>query len=465
MPRLVFFTIHNTTLWWKYLASRIDFADVTVLSDLRGEGDRQLVDDFYRFMKTGDPAAAAAARFGDDGCADIILRCRVLRSLDRTLALRMIGAMAQAIEVAFDDLDPDLVLTFTIDRYVMDVMDRVSRSRGIDFLEMTTSIIPDQIMLMRRGRPARLREPSDEDVDAAVAVLGQAGFAPSYVRDAKNFSIVRFWRVFGYFALRGAYFNVLRFLKRDRYNCHYLDALKRLKHKVRIADVAVLGLLDRNWETRLAEVSREKRVFLGLQLFPEASMDYWLASRDMLAHDDVVIRYCEVLGRAGYLVFVKDHPLQFGFRQRELFQHLAKLPYVVLVPYEVPAGLMIESCAISVTFTGTIGFQAALAGLCSVATDPYYATADEFLHVRNTCEIANLSDRLNRWRHRRDLRAVRRVLMRHLASVSAAGDYFTWRRFDTSNEAARKAVAPLVRSLNDHLPAFVRSGKLASTAR
>ena len=132
--------------------------------------------------------------------------------------------------------------------------------------------------------------------------------------------------MFGYYALRGAFFNVWRFLERDRYNCHYLDALKRLKHKVRLADVAVLGLLDRNWEKRLEQVSREKRVFLGLQLFPEASMDYWLESKDMLAHDDVVVRYCEVLGQAGYHIFVKDHPLQFGFRQRELFERLSNCP-------------------------------------------------------------------------------------------------------------------------------------------
>src|SRR6202035_2701064 len=135
MPRIIFFTIHNTTRWWEYLGSQIDFADVTVLSDLRQEGDRSLVDDFYRFMRSGDPAGAAAARFGEDGCAEIILRCRLLRSLERGLALRMIGGMAQAIECAFDEIDPELVLTFTIDRYVLDVLARTARARGIDMLE------------------------------------------------------------------------------------------------------------------------------------------------------------------------------------------------------------------------------------------------------------------------------------------------------------------------------------------
>ena len=233
----------------------MEFADAVVLSDLRDDGDYSLVDDFYRFIDRGDAASVALARFGEEGCADIILRCRVLRSIDRDLALRMIGGMTQAIEQAFDKLDPHLVMTFTIDRYVMDVMERIARRRGIDFLEMTTSIIPDQVMLMRRGRPAWLREPSSEDIDAAVGQLCTEDFAPAYVRGAKRFSQARFWRIFAYYAVRGAFFNVWRFLKRDRYNCHYLDALKRLKHKVRARDAAALKLLDHDWDKRLAEVA------------------------------------------------------------------------------------------------------------------------------------------------------------------------------------------------------------------
>ena len=138
-------------------------------------------------------------------------------------------------------LAPDLIMTFTMDRYVMDVMERTANRRGIDFLEMTTSIIPNQIMFMRRGRPVRLREPPDEEVDAVDALLCNGDFEPTYVRNAKRFSALQFWRVFGYFALRGAYFNFWRFFNRDPYNVHYLDAQKRLKHKARVGDVAVLS--------------------------------------------------------------------------------------------------------------------------------------------------------------------------------------------------------------------------------
>jgi hypothetical protein len=463
MARLVFFTIHGTTQWWKHLASRINFADVTVMSDLRGDGDRSLVDDFYRFMANGDAGEVALARHGEAGCADIILRCRVLRSIDRGLALKMIGSMTQAIERAFDDLDPDLVLTFTIDRYVMDVMERTARARGIDFLEMTISIIPDEVMFLRRGRPVWLQEPSQQAVDAAVLLLCREDFAPVYVQSARRFSIVRFWRIFMYFAVRGAFFNVWRFIKRDRFNVHYMDALKRLKHKVRLADVKTLRLLDFNWQARLAGVPSDRRVFLGLQLFPEASMDYWLKPTGMLAHDDVVVRYCEVLGNAGYRVFVKDHPLQFGFRQRALFERLAKLPFVTLVPYDVPASVLIGVCGISVTFTGTIGFQAALAGLCSVATDPYYATESNFVLIRSVEEIDGLAEKLAHWRSPEDLVATRREIVRHLAAISVKGDYFGWRKFDPAKPAAREALEPLARSLNAHLPRFLKSRKTAAS--
>jgi len=457
MPKVVFFTIHSTTRWWKYLASCLDFADGVVLSDLRGEGDWVLVDDFYRFMRKGDAEAVAISHFGEDGCAEIILRCRSLRSLDRKLALRMIGGMTQAVERAFDTLDPGLIVTFTIDRYVMDVMERLARARNIDFLEMTTSIIPDEVIFMRRGQLVRLRDPSDDHVDSAVKTLCQTDFAPAYVRNAQRFSRWKFWRVFGYFALRGAFFNLLRFVRRDPLNLHYVDSLNRLKHKVRRGDVVVLEMVAPDWETRLKAVRPDRRVFLGLQLFPEASMDYWLRSLDMLPHDDVIVRYCEVLGEAGYHTFVKDHPLQFGFRQRELFERLSKLPFVTLVPYDVPANLLIGQCAISVTFTGTIGFQAALAGLCSVVTEPYYATEQHYLHVRSFGEIRNLVERLERWQPPENLNDARRDMVTHLAAASVEGDYFTWRNFDPEKPAMRASVEPLVRSLNEFLPRFVTS--------
>ena len=225
---------------------------------------------------------------------------------------------------------------------------------------------------------------------------------------------------------------------------------------MRPGDVAVLDLLRKDWQTRLDAVPKERRVFIGLQLFPEASLDYWLRSQDLLPHDAVVLRYCEVLGAAGYHIIIKDHPLQFGFRQRGLLERLSKMPSVTCVPYDVPATYLIDKCDVSVTFTGTIGFQAALAGLCSVVTEAYYADEKHYLHVRNFGEIDGIVERIEKWRRPDDMDAARRQIVRKLVAAGTPGNYFTWKNFDRNDPVQRDAAESLVASFNRHLPRFVK---------
>jgi hypothetical protein len=271
---------------------------------------------------------------------------------------------------------------------------------------------------------------------------------------------LRFIRIFVYFAARGAFFNILRYLKRDRLNLHYVDALKRLKHKVRISDILVLKAFEESWQTKILQFPRERRVFLGLQLFPEASLDYWLCDLNMVRHDEAVVRYCEVFGAAGYVVMIKDHPLQFGFRQRDLIDRLAKLPFVVLIPYGVSAHLLLSQSGVSVTFTGTIGFQAALAGICSVVSEPYYADQLDptYVQVRQFNEIEDVVSKVQRWQPAQNIDVARCNILRHLARGSVPGDYFSWRNFSPDDQSARERVRSLAQSLNKYLPQFLRRG-------
>jgi hypothetical protein len=466
-PRLLIFTIHGTTRWWQHIAAQLDFASrCTVLSDLRGGGDVLVVDRFYHHLQRGDAQGAALAAFGAATCDDIILRCRTLRSLDRSLALRMIGAMHAALDEVVAAERPDLVLSFTIDRYVMDVLERVARRRGAPFLEMTVSIVPGQVLLMQRGRLTDLREPGEEEVSDALALVDTADFAPSYVQNLGKFGMLRYWQVFAYYELRGAAFNAIRWLRRDPLNLHYLDARKVLRHKVRFGDWRVLRMLHRDWRERLVRVPSERRVFLGLQLFPEASMDYWLDRPELLRHDEVILRICRVLGAAGYHLFVKDHPQQFGFRQRELFEALSRLGTVTLVPYEVPGALLVHDCAISVTMTGTLGFQAALAGRCSIVSNAYYASGGgPFINFRSLADIDELPRRIAQFRPPSGSVVAKRHIMRTLLRSSLVGDYFSFRGFDPARPDRVARLDGLIASLNAALPAFIRSQPMAERPR
>lgn len=459
MTDVIFFSNHNTDNWWKYLAENLQFTQSTcTLSDIRGEGDICVVDDFYEHLHTKDCGKLAIDYFSKPVCDEIIRRCRVLRNLKTPQALSMIGAMYLAFDAVIQKEKPKLVVSFIIDRYVMDVLNRVLQSNQIPFLGMTASIVPDYVMFMVGGQLLSLRSPEIAEVEKSREQLLSESFTPSYVANSTQYGYLKYWRIFLYFKLRGVVFDLIRRLKRDKLNLHYLDALNHLDHKPRWLDYKVLQFFKPDWQQRLGNVPQSKRVFLALQLLPEASLDYWLNDLSLLDNDSVVLKMCDVLGKAGFTLLIKDHPLQFGFRKRELIQALAKLPHVILAPYDVPATRLIKECSVSVTLTGTVGFQSAVAGVCSVVSGAYYSDEDHFIHFHTLDEIDLLPEKIDLFQKNNkgmiEGESIDALLTKVLAA-SAPGDLFSFRRFDKNEPDHTRRVANLLESFNKYLPQFL----------
>ncbi len=459
MVDVMFFSYRSTDAWWQYLASQLNFTSSTcVVSDMRGEGTINIVDDFYAHMQKKDNAQFIVQQLSERVCDEIIRRCRVLRNLKKQQARAMIGAMWRTLDHLIAEQKPRLVMSFIIDRYVLDVFDRILQSHGIPFLGMTASIVPNQVMFMDRGQLIRVREPEASEIASARLQIVNDAFTPSYVNHSKKYNRRQYWRTFLSFKIRGRYYQALRFLKRDRLNLHYLDALNHLDHKPRWQDYTVLSLFNGDWEETWHDCPRDKRVFIGLQLLPEASIDYWIHDLSLLNNEHVILEICQVLGRAGFTMFVKDHPLQFGFRQRDFMQQLKALPQVVLVPYEVPATRFISDCAITVTMTGTIGFQSAVAGRSSIVAGAYYSDDAHFIQCRDFSDIATLPEKINAFQKKNAGHITDESidgLLANILAASAPGDLFGFKGFDQNQPQHLKRTETLVASLNRYLPQFL----------
>lgn len=463
MAEVLFFSHHNTKSWWQYLADNLSFTQsARLISDLREKADICIADDFYNNFHTQDCERIALQQFSPSICDEIIRRCRVLRNLDKSRALNMIGSMWLIFDGIIRKEQPKIVVSFIIDRYVLDVLNRVLQFYQIPFIGMTASIVPDHVMFMNRGKLISVREPELIEIESSRKQLLNDSFAPSYVSNSKKFTRALYWRTFLYFKLRGLAFQFIRYLKRDRLNLHYLDALSFLAHKPRLLDFKVLNYLNNDWESRLKETAKKKRVFLPLQLLPEASLDYWLDDLSLLDNEKVVLQMCHALGKAGYVVFIKDHPLQFGFRKRAIIQKLMKLPYVVIVPYNVPATLLIRECPVTVTFTGTVGFQSVLAGACSIVSGAYYSNEKNFIHFHNLNDIDLLPEKIEKFLKNSATQITEQdidALLTKVLAASVPGDLFSFKRFDKNNPEHIKRVQPLVDSLNQYLPQLMETKK------
>lgn len=435
MTSALIYAIHRTHTWWAHVGASMGFDTVTVLTDRRGEGDRWTTDDYYRAFK----ARHAARDLSSDLLSaaevdDVIARCRVLRWQTKRKAAAMALAMADAMDAQLEAIRPGYVISFPIDNYNQDVLARLARKRGLPYFEVTASALPEMCMLMHRGRLITTDAVPDRAlVDDKIHEIADPLFTPAYVQDQAAYSAARFLRTLAYFRIRAAFFSLYAWFRRDPLNIHYLDAQPGLGHKARWKDIRVTALVEPDWETKLNAFPKERRILFGLQLFPEAAIDYWIEDLDLLRHEDMLVEIARRLTADGYQIVVKDHPLQFGFRQTELLDRLKAFPNVVIVPYEVTGNALLARCGVNVTATGTLGLQAGLLGNVSITGEAYYATDGDFVVLRDWNDLKDLTSAIAAQSPPAPLHLRQARIIENLLRGSFEADFFSFRDFDPAN--------------------------------
>ena len=448
---VLIYTIHRVEPWWAQIGRHMGYEKSVTVSDLRGEGDYSVVDDFYTAYRRVYRAKATRSPLLDETqIADIIARCRLLRWLPARKATAMALAMAEAFEKVLDAVRPTVIVAFPMDRYVSDVLERVGAARGIPFYELTASAVPNMSMLLYRGRLiTRAAEPDPALVNKIVHDIADPLFTPAYVQGAKRFTPAKWLKIFSYFRLRGWFFKGWSWLKCDPMSSHYMDAQSYLGHKPHLGDVRICNMVEDNWRETIKAFPLEKRLFIGLQLFPEASIDYWIPDLDMIQHEGLLFDVAKAFTSAGYVILVKDHPLQFGFRQVVLLNRLKTLPNVIFVPYEVSGNEALDACGVNFTCTGTLGMQAALTGKKSITTQCYYTTPEDFILFTSRAEVAGLPARVEATDVHADLGPRQRRIITNLLKGSFASDFFSFQGFDAANP--KLTVAELGRAFGDFI--------------
>ena len=458
---ILIYAIRGTDKWWEYVGKNMESYNSFVVSDIRGKGDFNVVNDFYKsYPYFYENESQSSPLLSTEVVVEIIKRCRVLRSMAPRVANAMVMSMAEAFKIVLEEVNPVVIVAFPIDRYVSDVLHHLAKARGIPFFELAVSPLPRMAMLMSKGVLIKRDEsPAISIITDYVSELTKPLFAPSYVEGKSNFGLAKFLRIFFYFKLRGFVFKLISLINRDPLNLHYLDSQSFLPHKVRIGDVKVVSLTDRAWRGKVEYFPVEKRIFFGLTVFPEASIDYWIEPLELIQYEDVVVDAAKSFSQLGYVVVVKDHPQQYGFRKKDFIQRLLEIENVVFVPYHVTGNELLAMCGINFTFTGTLGLQAALLGKTSITVDNYYSVKEDFVHYHNRSEIRELSLELPEDISNEDLKLRQHRVVSNLLRGSFECDFFSFQNFDPKcpSAAADNLGVVLGNELRHHLSRSVRN--------
>ena len=431
---VLIYTINRVEPWWAEVGRNMGYARSVTVSDIRGDGDMDVVDDFYVAYAKHFAASALSSPLLDVAqIDDIIARCRLLRWLPKRQAAAMALAMADAFTVVLDSVQPSLITCFPMDRYVSDVLERIGKARGIPFYEVTAGAVPGTSMILYRGQLIKSRdEPDPALIEATVREIASPLFTPAYVQGAKRFTKVKWIKIFAYFRLRGWVFKAISMLKRDPLSLHYLDAQSSLGHKPHLRDIKIVDLVEDDWREKLARFAQDRRLFLGLQLFPEASIDYWVPDLGIVDYENMLVDVVAAFTAAGFAVLVKDHPLQFGFRQIALLERLKAFATVIIVPYEVSGNEALDQCGVNFTCTGTLGMQAALTGKISVVTPSYYSNDEDFITFTSRADVAGLPARVIAAKPPASLADRQYRIVKNLLRGSFASDFFSFKGFDAA---------------------------------
>lgn len=325
---------------------------------------------------------------------DIILRCRLLRVLREKDAVVHVLAMRRAIQEILDAQKPDLIISETIDQFLIDILYIEAKNRSIPFFGLVITFVNGYYRFSAKGEFNVSRDVSNDEVYEVLEQLENKNYKPNFVKRPKISNLMSPYKQWAKNIARIPYFFVKRLLTGERYNYHYWASLITSLNNFSI--LPQTGFHHRNWRGVLNNTER-KRIFIPLQYYPEATIEYWCDALSVIDYEKVLFETVEKLAN-DFSVIIKEHPNVVGLRAKAFYKQLDSVENVVMCPAVENSNQIIDEVDAVLVWTGTVGFEAALRGkpvlsMCS----PYYASGRFFKLLDHHFKNKDIEDFINEY--------------------------------------------------------------------
>jgi len=395
MRVLTYGRTHNAAWYRRFCEVAFPGSTITLLSDYRGVDETGLVDGFYRRLSERAGRVLWPDWISSDDELDIVARSVVLRKLPLERARSLAAAMACAIDEAVDREKPDVVLGMSLDTYILDLLHRAAVARDLPWFFMMASNINANTWASARGELLHYREPSDEEVEAALTRMLDKAYLPTYTAEwLRDFSSKGAVRLAAKEVVKRKIFPILARRARDPYGHNYLAHIHS-PVTVRGSAIEPAKAFDMGWDRRVAEWQGPK-IYVPFQAYPECSIDYFPEQRELIDYPTLLHEAVRILNDSGkFLILAKEHPGMLGLRSPRFVTSFQKFDRCVLVPPTVNSNLLLEQADVVLLWTGTVGIEAAIRSLPVVTVgDPYYRAGDAFHCVMRRNDFPELPQRV-----------------------------------------------------------------------
>jgi hypothetical protein len=323
---------------------------------------------------------------------DITRRCRVLRGMSTLKSYEMIMAAEKSTELFVSQRNPAFLIAPRVENFILDVTERILAKYGIPYIGVWRSaFVPNNFFVTNRGVPLKLVAPPQARIIEFVESVSSIDFRATSLRGS-NFSTLHFIKSFARFFLRDVALEASRHLTGNQKN--FRELATRFHCQDYKADLIIKKskfLNEADVCSKLASSSR-KKLFLALQVNPEATIDYYSPNIEFLDVEKVVTELIASCRKNHIDLVIKDHPNMFGRRK---FNWLYSLlgDDVVLADYGVDSNVIINQVDYVFTWSGTVSVQAYIQGKIPVVVcPPFLSSLPGFVKLEKVSDLDELSD-------------------------------------------------------------------------
>lgn len=414
-----------------------DANSITHISEHPAIDQTGMVSIFYEHYRD-TKAEHTSLYLADTDITDVIVRCRLLRTLPYVTAHRLIVSMEFAIETVMARSTPDAVLSLMVDSYVMHLLEIACKRHDIPFIGLVPNFLKDSFRITAHGEPVVSRSVTELEVSTQLDALKSTTYKPDFLVQSDTALTKNAHRLWVRNLPKPFWFKLKRYMKRDPLNYHYWASERISKAYWSLRLQKYSGTIQITRDKFAGDLGTRSVIYMPLQMSPEATIDYWSKELSWIDYENRVISILKEHAQTRTFL-VKEHPNLLGFRSPGFYKRLMAEPNCIMVAPQVPSNAVVDASDGTIVCTGSAGFETALRGK-PVYTDsaPYY------MPPAQTYAIAALKDDIP---PANDNVQTKRDLVKHLLERVLPGRFLNNGTWNAANSQHQEWNAKMAQSI------------------
>ncbi len=270
-----------------------------------------------------------------------------------------------------------IIVTHSVDNYVLDVMTRVAKHYGIQVVGIILFFYSGYVRITSHGEHNTLRIPDDDEVDSIYNRMLAKEKTAFKINKAHIYKEV----VRQYFTYKAKYLiHYLIFHKlMNKWEYDYAGT-RSFEYPRKIGNFFPNKFFEQDLSS-VKTLKKDKSIYLPLHFFPEATVEFWVDDPSISPYYPSLFETVQKLSNKGYNILIKEHPAFFFKRNLDIYKTLKAIKNVYLIKPFISTYDVLELVDYTVVWTGTSGIESLMQDKKVVIVSENYYSNNELCRI------------------------------------------------------------------------------------